>query len=59
VARVGEGYRLAAKRREWVEREEERRDETRRAHWEGELNCDESLPENHYDPYIPTLVVHI
>jgi hypothetical protein len=24
---------LAAKRREWVKREEERRDEARRAHW--------------------------
>ena len=33
VARVGEGYRLAAKRREWVKREEERREEARRAHW--------------------------
>ena len=33
VARVGEGYRLAAKRREWVKREEERREEASRAHW--------------------------
>ena len=33
VARVGEGFRLAAKRREWVKREEERREEARRAHW--------------------------
>ena len=33
VARVGEGHRLAAKRREWVKREEDRREETRKAHW--------------------------
>ena len=32
VARVGEGHRLAAKRRAWFRREEERRD-SRRAHW--------------------------
>ena len=33
VARVGEGHRLAAKRREWVKREEDRREEARKAHW--------------------------
>ena len=33
VARVGEGHRLAAKRRKWIRREEDRREETRRAHW--------------------------
>ena len=33
VARVGEGHRMAAKRREWVKREEDRREEARKAHW--------------------------
>ena len=33
VARVEEGFRLAANRREWVKREDERREEARRAHW--------------------------
>ena len=33
VARVGEGHRLAARRRVWVRQEEERREEARRAHW--------------------------
>jgi hypothetical protein len=33
VARVGEGHRLAAKRREWVRRDDERREEARKAHW--------------------------
>ena len=33
VSRVGEGLRLAAKRREWVSWEEDRREESRRAHW--------------------------
>ena len=33
VARVGEGHRLAAKRRAWFRREEERREDSRRAHW--------------------------
>ena len=33
VARVGEGHRQAAKRREWVQREEDRREEARKAHW--------------------------
>ena len=33
VARMGEGHRLAAKRRVWVMREEELRQEGNRAHW--------------------------
>ena len=33
VARVGEGHRLAARRRAWVRKEEERREAARRAHW--------------------------
>ena len=33
VARVGEGHRLAAKRRAWFRREEERREDSRRAQW--------------------------
>ena len=33
VARVGEGHRLAARRRAWVRREDERREEASRAHW--------------------------
>ena len=33
VARMGEGHRLAAKRRVWVKREEELRQESNRAHW--------------------------
>ena len=33
VARMGEGHRQAAKRRAWVLREEEIRDEASRAHW--------------------------
>ena len=33
VARMGEGHRLAAKRRQWVMREDELRQETNRAHW--------------------------
>ena len=33
VARVGEGHRAAAKRREWVRREDERREEAMKAHW--------------------------
>ena len=33
VARLGEGHRQAAKRRVWVRREEEMRDEASRAHW--------------------------
>ena len=33
VARMGEGHRLAAKRRVWVKREEELRQEANRAHW--------------------------
>ena len=32
VARLGEGHRLAAKRRVWVRREEEIREEASRAH---------------------------
>ena len=33
VARVGEGHRLAARRRAWVRREDERREDASRAHW--------------------------
>ena len=33
VARVGEGHRLAARRRAWVRRENERREDASRAHW--------------------------
>ena len=33
VGRVGEGHRLAAKRRAWFSREEERREDSMRAHW--------------------------
>ena len=33
VARVGEGHRAAAKRREWVRRENEKREEAMKAHW--------------------------
>ena len=33
VARVGEGHRLAAERRAWFRREEEKREDARRAHW--------------------------
>ena len=33
VSRVGEGHRMAAKRRAWVKREEERMEEERRAYW--------------------------
>ena len=33
VARVGEGHRAAAKRREWLKREEERRQDAMMAHW--------------------------
>ena len=33
VARIGESHRLAAKRRMWVKREEELRQESSRAHW--------------------------
>ena len=33
VARVGEGHRAAAKRREWVRREDERREEAMKVHW--------------------------
>ena len=33
VARLGEGHRLAAKRRVWVMREQEMREEASRAHW--------------------------
>ena len=33
VARMGEGHRLAAKRRVWVRREDELRQEASRAHW--------------------------
>ena len=33
VARLGEGHRLAAKRRAWVMREDELREESGRAHW--------------------------
>ena len=33
VARMGEGHRMAAKRRAWVMREDERRQESSRAHW--------------------------
>ena len=33
MARVGEGHRLAARRRAWVRQEEERREVARRAHW--------------------------
>ena len=33
VARLGEGHRLAAKRRVWVRREQEQRDEASRTHW--------------------------
>ena len=33
VARVGEGHRLAARRRAWVRLEGERREEASRAHW--------------------------
>ena len=30
---MGEGHRLAARRRVWVRQEEEKREEARRAHW--------------------------
>ena len=33
VSRVGEGHRMAAKRRAWVKREEERMEDERRAYW--------------------------
>ena len=33
VARVGEGYRAAAKRREWVRRENDKREDAMKAHW--------------------------
>ena len=33
VARLGEGHRLAAKRRAWVLRENELREDASRAHW--------------------------
>ena len=33
VSRVGEGHRMAAKRRAWVKREEERMEHERRAYW--------------------------
>ena len=33
VARVGEGHRLAARRRAWVRKEDERREDASRAHW--------------------------
>ena len=33
VARIGEGHRLAARRRVWVRREDEMREEASRAHW--------------------------
>ena len=33
VSRVGEGHRAAAKRREWVRRENERREDSMKAHW--------------------------
>ena len=37
VARMGEGHRQAAKRRAWVLREEEIRDEASRAHWQANI----------------------
>ena len=33
VARMGEGHRLAAKRRAWVKRDQEMREEASKAHW--------------------------
>ena len=33
ASRVGEGHRMAGKRRAWVKREEERMEEKRRAYW--------------------------
>ena len=33
IARFGEGHRLAAKRRMWVRKEEEMRQESSKAHW--------------------------
>ena len=33
VARIGEGHRLAARRRAWVMRDNELREESGRAHW--------------------------
>ena len=33
VSRVGEGHRMAGKRRAWVKREEERMEVERRAYW--------------------------
>ena len=33
LAKVGEGHRLAARRRAWAKREGERLEEERRAHW--------------------------
>ena len=33
VARVGEEHRQAARRRAWIKRDGERRDEESRAHW--------------------------
>ena len=33
VARLGEGHRLAARRRVWAQREQDRREEASRAHW--------------------------
>ena len=37
VARVGEAYRAAAKRRAWAKREGERLEEERRAHWRAHI----------------------
>ena len=37
VARMGEGHRMAAKRRAWVMREEEIRQESSRAHWQANI----------------------
>ena len=33
IARFGEGHRLAAKRRIWVRKEDEMRQESSKAHW--------------------------
>ena len=43
MARVGEAYRMKAKRRAWAKREGERLEEERRAHWRAHVRVQGAL----------------
>ena len=49
LARVGEGHRAAAKRKEWVKREDERREEAMKVHWNANVNKKRIVKTNYLE----------